>query len=336
MVDTVLTSRDASLHPAEPGRRALREDTLGQTTVTVIVAAVANLAVAGAKAIAGVISGSAAMQAEAVHSVADTLTEAVLFVATRRGRREPDPRHPLGHGRETYLWAFLAAVITFVVGAGFAIVRGLDILFHGEPGESAGLVPLVVLAFAFVMEGVSLRRSMTQARAGAQRAGVPRRTYVLVTSDTSLKAVILEDIAALTGLVIAAVGLGLWHYTGDPRWDGAASLMIGLLLVVVAMTLAATNLSLLTGKAASAPLQTALREEVEALPGIEAVHVFVAMVLGPGNLFVAAKVHFASDSSAADIEHVADEAEAHLRRRFPGVSYVFLDPTGPPASDEAS
>ena len=305
------------------------DNALGQTTLTVIVAAAANLAVAGAKAAVGVMSGSAAMQAEAAHSAADTLTEAVLFVATRRGGRKPDPRHPLGHGRETYLWAFLAAMVTFVVGAGFAILRGVDILLHGEPTDSSIAVPLLVLAFAFVMESTSLRRSMTQVRAARQRAGVPLRSYLRIMSDTALKAVIFEDIAALVGLVIAASGLGLWHHTGNPKWDGAASLAIGLLLVIVAMTLAVTNLSLLTGKSVSARLQSVLRAEVESLPGVVAVQVFVALVLGPANLLIAAKVHFGSDCSAADIERVADEAEARLQARYPGVNYVFLDPTGP-------
>ena len=170
------------LHPSRV-RRVNADDALGQTTVTVIVAAAANIAIAAAKAAAGVVSGSAAMQAEAAHSAADTLTEAFLFVATRRGGRRPDPHHPLGHGRETYLWAFLAATVTFVVGAGFAILRGVDILVHGEPRDPSAAVPLLVLAFAFVMESVSLRRSMTQARAarggsGYRCAGTcgPRRT----------------------------------------------------------------------------------------------------------------------------------------------------------------
>ncbi len=293
-----------------------------------MVAAAANVTIAGAKVVAGVITGSAAMQAEAAHSAADTITEAFLFVAARRGGRDPDARHPLGHDRETYLWAFLAAVATFVVGAGFALVRGVDILRHGETPDAAGtVVPFLVLVFAFAMESASLRRGVGQARAGAARARVPPRTYVRVTSDTTLKAVILEDIAALAGLVIAAAGLGLWYLTGNPTWDGVASVVIGLLLVVVAVTLAATNLSLLTGQAASEPLQSALRSEVESLPGVETVHLFVAVVLGPGNLLVAAKVHFAADCSTAVIERVADEAEARLRAQFTGVRYVFLDPT---------
>ncbi|MCU1373478.1 MAG: cation transporter, partial [Actinomycetia bacterium] len=284
--------------------------------------------------VAGVISGSAAMQAEAAHSTADTLNEVFLFVAARRGGREPDPMHPFGHGRETYVWAFLAALATFVIGAGFAVVRGVDILRHGEHGDSAIALPLLVLVFAFVMEGISLRRGIEQASAGAQRARASLRAYLGVTSDTTVKAVIFEDAAALAGLVIAAGGLALWHLTGDSRWDGAASLVIGLLLVVVAMTLAVSNVSLLTGRAASGPLQSALRDELESLPGVEAVPVFLAIVLGPGRLVVAAKVHFAGDCSAADIERIADEAEQRLRARYPGVRQVFLDPTRRAGDDD--
>jgi cation diffusion facilitator family transporter len=296
--------------------------------LTVVVAAAANLAIAVAKTVAGVVSGSAAMQAEAAHSAADTVTEVLLFVAARRGGRGPDARHPLGHGPETYLWAFLAAVVTFVLGAGFSLLRGVDIVLHGESRDSApAMVPLVVLLFAFVMESISLRRGLRQARAGAVRVGLRRRSYLLLTSDTTLKAVILEDVAAVIGLVIASGGFGLWLVTGDAAWDGAASILIGLLLVIVAGTLAATNLSLLAGQAPSEALQSALRSEVESLPGVEMVHVFVAVFLGPGSLLVAAKVRFGDDRSATDIERIADEAEERLRARFRGVRYVFLDPT---------
>jgi cation diffusion facilitator family transporter len=268
------------------------------------------------------------MQAEAAHSAADTITEGFLFVATRRGGRDADARHPFGHGRETYMWAFLAAVVTFVVGAGFSLTRGFDILVHGEArDETAGVVAFLVLLFAFVLESVSLRRGMTQADVGAERARLSRRAYLRLTSDTTLKAVILEDSAALAGLVIAAAGLGLWEVTGDARWDGAASVLIGLLLVATAATLAATNLSLLTGQAPSEALQSALRREVASLPAVESIHVFVAVFVGPGNLLVAAKVHFSPDASAAEIERASDEAEERLRARFPGVRYVFLDPT---------
>jgi cation diffusion facilitator family transporter len=309
-------------------RPAARADRATDSTITVLVAGVANLAIAVAKAIGGVLSGSAAMQAEAAHSVADTVTEALLFVATRRGRRPPDPKHPFGHGRETYLWAFLGALATFVAGAGFSLARGVETLLYGErPDPGGALVSYGVVAVAFVLEAASLWRGLRQARGMAAQARLGPRAFLRVTSDTPVKAVIFEDSAALVGLVTAAGGLGLWQLTGQAAWDGLASLAIGVLLVVVAVSLARANLSLVTGQAAGEQLQAALRAELESLHGVAAVPLFVAVVLGPGDFLVAAKVHFAADHSAADIERVADEAERRLRARFPGVRYVFLDPT---------
>jgi cation diffusion facilitator family transporter len=299
-----------------------------ESTLTVIIAGASNLTVAAAKAIGSIVSGSAAMQAEAAHSVADTFTELFLYIANRRGQRAPDVQHPLGHGRETYLWAFLGAVATFVAGALFSLWRGLDILMHGEKRDGASmLLAYGVLFFAFVVEGISLWRGLSQADSLAARVHLPRRAFVQRTSDTTLKAVIFEDRAALAGLAIAATGLALWQATGHAQWDGLASLAIGLLLAGMAITLARANLSLLVGQRVSPQLQSALQAEIEGLPGVDAVRVFIVVVLGPGEVIVAAKVSFADDSSATEIERVADEAETRLRTRFPGVRYVFLDPT---------
>lgn len=316
-------------------------DPASERTVTVLVAGAANLAIAAAKAVAGVVSGSAAMQAEAAHSVADTVTEVFLFVATRRGRRAPDSRHPFGHGRETYLWAFLAALATFVAGAGFSLARGVETLAHGEPPDPTGImVSYVVLAFAFLVESLSLLRGLGQARRAAAAAGMSPGEYVGLTTDTTVKAVIFEDVAALIGLALAAAGVGLRHLTGQSAWDGFASVAVGVLLVVVAASLARTNLSLLIGQTARPQLQATLREDLESLPGVVTVPVFAAVVIGPGDLLVAAKVNFAAAYSAADIERAADEAERRLRARFPGVRYVFLDPTpsasGRPTADGAT
>src|SRR5258706_7316397 len=141
----------------------MRKDPGSETAVTVVVAGAANLTVGAAKAVGAAISGSAAMQAEAAHSVADTVTEAFLFVANRRGRRGPDVGHPFGYGRETYLWAFLAALATFAAGAGFSLTRGVSVLLHGEDREAGStLVVYAILVFAFGMEGVSLRRGLRQ------------------------------------------------------------------------------------------------------------------------------------------------------------------------------
>ncbi len=311
-----------------------RRDGVAERTLTVVVAGTANLAIAIAKAIAGVVSGSAAMQAEAAHSVADTVTEVFLFIAARRGARGPDAVHPFGHGRETYLWAFLAALATFVAGAGFSLARGFETLAHGEPPESTSVVvaSYAVLAFAFVMEAISLSRGLGHARRIAATLGLSPRAYLQVTTDTTVKAVVFEDVAALIGLVLAATGLGLWHLTGQAAWDGLASIAVGVLLVFVAASLARANLSLLIGQTARPELQAALRTELELLPGVVSVPVFTAVVIGPGRLLVAAKVHFDDAYSAADIERAADEAERRLRSTFPGVRDVFLDPT--PSADK--
>ncbi|MDQ1659964.1 MAG: hypothetical protein QOD41_5047 [Cryptosporangiaceae bacterium] len=308
--------------PGEPRDRA------AERTITVVIAGVANLVIAVAKAAAGVVSGSAAMQAEAAHSVADTVTEVFLFIAARRGARGPDARYPFGHGRETYVWAFLATLATFVAGAGFSLARGFETLARGEPPEPAGVVvSYAVLAFAFVVEALSLSRGLGQARRIAAARDLSPRAYIQLTTDTTVKAVIFEDAAALIGLLLAAAGVGLRQLTGQTVWDGLASVAVGVLLVLVAASLARTNLSLLIGRAAGTELQAVLRSGLESLPGVVAVPVFAAVVIGPGNLLVAAKVHFDGAYTAVDIERAADEAERRLRSLFPGVSYVFLDPT---------
>jgi cation diffusion facilitator family transporter len=305
-----------------------RHDQATERTVIVVVAGAANFAVAVAKAIAGVVSGSAAVLAEAAHSVADTVTEIFLFVAARRGARGPDDAHPFGHGRETYVWAFLAALATFVAGAGFSLARGLETLAHGEAADSASLaVSYAVLAFAFIMEAVSLTRGLGQARRAAAALDLSTTAYLRQTTDTTVKAVVFEDVAALIGLVLAAAGLGLWHLTGQTAWDGLASIAVGVLLVFVAANLARANLSLLIGRAARPRVQAALRADLESLPGVVTVPVFTAVVIGPGDLLVAAKVHFDDAFSTEDLESAADEAERRLQSSFPGVRYVFLDPT---------
>jgi len=304
------------------------DERASERTITVVVAGVANLVIAVAKAVAGVLSGSAAMQAEAAHSIADTVTEVFLFIAARRGARGPDARYPFGHGRETYVWAFLAALATFVAGAGFSLERGFQTLAHGEPPEPGGvLVSFAVLAFAFLVEAVSLSRGLGQARRAAVALELSPRAYLRLTTDTTVKAVIFEDVAALIGLLLAATGVGLRQLTGQTVWDGLASVAVGVLLVLVAVSLARTNLSLLIGRAAGPQLQAILRSGLESLPGVVTVPVFAAVVIGPGNLLVAAKVHFDGAYSAGDIERAADEAERRLRSLFPGVRYVFLDPT---------
>jgi cation diffusion facilitator family transporter len=298
----------------------------GESLGTVILAGTANLAIAVAKLIGGLISHSSAMLSEAAHSVADTVTEVLLFVALKRGNRPPDAKHPFGYGRETYFWAFLASLATFGVGAGFSIFQGVQTILGGEE-QGDPLVSYIVLAVAFVLESMSLVKAVRQVRSSARKWRLTPGEYLFETTDTPLKAVAFEDTAALIGLVLAGLGLALEHITGNPLWDGLSAIVIGILLVVVAGVLAQANVSLLIGQSVSPRIGAELRREIAALDHVVDVPVLASTVIGPAQLLVAAKVDFDDEASAADIERVADEAERRLVARHEGVRYVFLDPT---------
>lgn len=308
---------------------AEEEATESESLGTVVVALLMNLAIAIAKAVAGLFSGSAAMLSEAAHSVADTMTEVFLFIALRRGAKGPTDRHPFGFGREAYFWAFMAATFTFIVGGGFSITHGFHEITSDEaPGDF--LVSYLVLAVSFGLESVSLAKGLKQALGEARRYRVSVWSFLRHTPDTTVKAVVLEDCAALAGLVIAAAGLGLTELTGSAVYDGVASIVIGLLLLVVAGVLALANVSLLIGQSVPPSVRDGIRAVLLDEPSIEQVRQLYTLHLGPEQIFVAAKVDFADSASGRSIEEDSDAAERRLRERFPSVAFVFLDPTPDP------
>ncbi|MEU5159609.1 cation diffusion facilitator family transporter [Streptomyces sp. NPDC020875] len=297
-----------------------------ESTTTVIVAALANLGIAAAKAVAGVLSGSSAMLSEAAHSVADTVTEVMLLTALRRSDRPADDDHPLGYGPERYIWALLAAVATFVGGAVFAVYDGIHTLTHGEdPGDP--LVSYLVLAAAFLLEAFSLRTGLRQVRAEAARIDATPRHYLRVTPDTAVKAVVMEDSAALAGLLLAAAGLLGTQLSGSPVYDGVASILIGVLLVYVAWALGRSNARLLIGRPLPPDLRDAIREEILTVPHIVRVLELTTLIQGPREILIAAKVDFRDASSAAQVEWACEEAEQQLRELLPSIRRVYLDPT---------
>jgi cation diffusion facilitator family transporter len=298
----------------------------GESTGTVVLAGAVNLAIAVAKLVGGLISHSSAMLSEAAHSLADTVTEVLLFVALKRGTRPADARHPFGYGRETYFWAFLAALCTFGIGAGFSIYQGVETIRNGEE-QGSPTISYIVLAVSFVLEGSSLVKAVRQVRSAARERKITSRQYLRHTTDTTVKAVTFEDSAALAGLVLAALGLFLEQLTGDPVWDGISAILIGVLLILVAGSLARANISLLIGQSVPGATQQELRDELLAMDLVDDVPFLITSVIGPGQLLVAAKVDFADTSTVADLERAADEAERRLVARHPGVRYVFLDPT---------
>ncbi|WP_405664013.1 cation diffusion facilitator family transporter [Streptomyces sp. RK9] len=297
-----------------------------ESTFTVLVAALANLGIAVAKAVAGVVSGSSAMLSEAAHSVADTVTELMLLVSLRSARRPADEDHPLGYGGARYIWALLASVATFVGGGVFAVYDGVHTLTHGEvPGDP--LVSYLVLGVALLLEGYSLRTGLKQARGEADRFGVHVKHYLRHTPDTAVKAVVMEDSAALVGLVLAAGGLLGGQLTGSGVWDGVASLCIGVLLVYVAWVLGRANAELLIGRPLPAPMRAAVRDSLLADPHVVDVLELTTLLQGPKEALVAAKVNFRDVSTAADIEVACDRMAQRIQARFPAVSRVYLDPT---------
>jgi cation diffusion facilitator family transporter len=295
------------------------------TRVTVLIAGAANILVGAIKLAGGIMVGSSAMLAEAAHSAADTLNQGFLLTSVHRGERPADPRHPFGYGQERYFWSLLAAFGIFIAGAGFSVFEGVLALRHGSSGNP--LMAYVALAVSGLAEGTSLIRVLIQFRNEARRGDMEVLDHVRSSPDTTVKAALFEDSAAMVGLGLAALGLVLRQVTGSPVWDGTASIAIGALLVVVAVKLGLDSRDYLIGRAAAPQDLAVIRAEIENAPGIDALLDLRTMHLGPDHLIVAARVAFDDEISADRAEDVADEVDRRLADRLPQVSHVFLDPT---------
>jgi cation diffusion facilitator family transporter len=271
---------------------------------TVLVAFAANLLVAVAKSGAAAVTGSASMLAEAAHSWADTGNEVFLFVANRRSRRPPDRGHPLGHGREAYVWSLLAALGLFAVGAGVSITHGIQELISPEPATNF-LVGYIVLAVSFVLEGISLLQSIRQARPTAELMQRDLLEQVMATSDPTLRAVFAEDSAALIGLVIAAIGLGAHQATGSATPDAVGSILVGVLLAVIAMVLFNRNRQFLVGEEASPRIRAAVIRALLNMPEVARVTYLRLEFVGPRTLSV-----------IGDVDLIGDDSESHVAVRL--------------------
>jgi cation diffusion facilitator family transporter len=296
---------------------------------TVLLAGGANLVIAVAKLVGGLISGSSAMLAEAAHSVADTLNQVFLMAALKRSKRPADERHPFGYGMERYFWSLIAAVGIFVLGAGYSIYEGIHSVLNPERLGNL-LVSYVVLAVAFLMEGTSWLKAVRQLSGQADRAGRGIVEHLRITPDPTAKTVAFEDTAALIGIVLAAVGITLHHFTGQAWWDGAASILIGLLLIVVAYALGQQNKRALVGQSVPRQMRESIEQTIVESDGIDTVIELFTIQLSPEQVLVAAKVDLDDAASADELEESASRVEERLREKHPAVSHVFLDPTDDP------
>jgi cation diffusion facilitator family transporter len=296
------------------------------TRTTVLIAGGANVFVAVVKVVAGVLTASSALLAEAAHSVADTLNQAFLLASIHRGGRPADSRHPFGYGQERYFWSLLAAFGIFIAGAGFSVFEGVLAITRPDHGHDV-LIGYVVLVVAGVAELASFARALSQTRRQAAERNLSLLAHVRSSADTTVKTALFEDSAAAVGLALAAAGLGLRQLTGSEVWDGAASIAIGGLLVVVAIRLGLDSRELLIGRAADPREQAAIRAEIEQMPGVDGLLELLTMHMGPDHLIVAARVAFSDDVSANTVEELSERIDQRLSQRLPVTSHVFVDPT---------
>ncbi|MGI8760236.1 MAG: cation diffusion facilitator family transporter [Jatrophihabitantaceae bacterium] len=298
----------------------------GERSLTVLLALGANVAVGALKLAAGLLTGSAALLSEAAHSGGDCMTEVLLLVALRRSDRPADRRHPFGYGKERYFWSLLAAVAIFVSGAAFSFYEGLHTILGAAEPTGRLWINYPVLALAAVFEGISFRQAARQVRAQSRRRRVSVRDLFRDPEDPTVNSVALEDSAALVGLLIAALGVGLHQATGSGIWDGAASLAISLLLLGVAFVLARACESLLIGKQADPRLLRAIEKHLEDEPEIEYVVDLLSMLTGSGRILLCVRADFLDSVSSGDLEQACLRVDRDLREHFPELDEIFIQP----------
>ena len=290
----------------------------------IIAAFLANMGIAVAKFVAWFVSGSASMLAEAIHSVADSGNQLLLLLGGRRAKKAADKEHPFGHGRERYVYAFVVSIILFSVGGLFSIYEGVDKITHPHELENAW-IPIIVLVIAIGLESFSLRTAIRESN-HVRGKGQSWVSFVRHAKAPELPVVLLEDIAALTGLAFALLGVSLTVLTGDSIWDAVGTLAIGALLILVAVTLGIETKSLLVGEGATDADHDRIVAAIESGPEVESLIHMKTLYLGPDELLVAAKLGFAADKSLADVAAEIDIVESRVRAAVAGVGPIYLEP----------
>ena len=315
--------RSGSGRHGRHGKRPATKDIHAHGTKSVVMALFANMAIAIAKFVGFAVTGASSMLAEGVHSVADSGNQLLLLLGGRRAKKAADEEHPFGYGRERYFWAFVVAVVLFTVGAVFAIYEGIHKIEHPEAIEDPKWA-FGILGFAFVAELISFRTAVGEARLAKGDAGY--WTFIRRAKAPEIPVVLLEDFAALVGLVFALTGVGLSVALDDGRYDGAGSIAIGVLLALVAITLAIEMKSLLIGESANRKDREAIKAAIEIEPEVvELIHLRTEH-LGPEELLVAAKVEFFHELSVVEVADVVDRVERNIRDHVASARVIYLEP----------
>jgi cation diffusion facilitator family transporter len=292
----------------------------------------ANLGIAACKLVAAYLSKSTATLAEAVHSIADTGNQGLLYAGMVLSTRRRDSQYPFGRAAERYFWPFVVALLLFSVGGAFAVYEGVHKMFAPEAPDLSDfwsfrrgpLTSLVVLGASAVMEGYSCAVALREFR--RDKSDRPLATALFEVKDPTIPLVLLEDISALTGLTIALVAVTLSAVTGNGRWDAAGSILIGLLLMVVAVLIARDTHSLLLGERATPEMERAAQRLTEGVEGVKSVTQLLTMHLGPEFIVLAMKVAFAPDMQVEQLEGVINEIERRIRDENPAMKKIFIEP----------
>jgi cation diffusion facilitator family transporter len=289
----------------------------------IIAALAANLGIAVTKLVAFIITSSSSMLAEAIHSFADTGNQALLLVGRKGARKPADTEHPFGYGRVRYVYAFLVAVVLFTVGGLFAVYEGYEKIRHPHELDSAA-VAIAVLVVAIGLESFSLRTAMRETRhiKGEQSF----YSFIKTSRVPELPVVLLEDLAALTGLVFALGGVSLALALDKPVFDGIGTLLIGILLVIVAVILGVQMKGMLVGESALPAEVDKIHAALSGAEGVARVIHLRTMHLGPDEVLVAAKIETAHDADLARVAAIIDGAEADVRAAVPTATMIFLEP----------
>ena len=294
------------------------------STKAILAALFANLGIAIAKFVGYVFTSSSSMLAEAIHSVADTSNQALLLLGSKRAARDATPDHPFGFGRERYFWSFIVALVLFTLGGLFAIYEGVHKL--GESGHEVSNVgwAISILVLGIVLEGYSFRTAAKESRRLKGQASWWE--FIRHSRTPELPVVLLEDLGALLGLVLALLGISIAAITGDSRWDAYGTIAIGVLLVVIAAVLVFEMKSLLMGESAVAPMRSKIVTAIEASADVKQVLHMRTQHIGPDELLVAAKVQLKPGLDTARVAAAINQAEGRIREAVPLRCMVYLEP----------
>lgn len=293
------------------------------STSHIIQSLVSNLLIAACKGVAAFVTGSGAMLAETIHSAADCGNQLLLLLGVKRSRKAPDESHPLGYGRALYFWSFMVALLLFSGGGVFSIYEGIHKILEPEPVEKA-IVGLAVLGVSIALEGYATISNILEIN--KRRGSKPFTRYLRDTKDSDLIVVFGENAAATLGLLFAGIALLLSSLTGDSRWDGAGSLVVGLVLVGVAVFLAVEVKSLLVGESADAEIENATRELVKEHEHLDELLNIITIQQGPGEVLVALKIKLAPQLTSTEVCKAINAFEVALKSRRPEVRWLFVEP----------